>query len=474
MFKQIALAIAIVLAMALPAVVRAQTNPQLEEIRKQIQDLKDSYDARIQALEKQLKDAEAASAKAQAAATEAQSAATQAKQTAEAGQAPPPPQPTSSNAFNPALSLILQGGYYNSSQNPNTRSITGFLPPGELGLPERGFYLGETELTLSANVDHLFYGQATLSIDNGNIDAEEAFFQTTSLGHGFTGKGGRFFSGIGYENSQHQHNWDFADDALVQQSFLGPNFTVDGLQVSWIAPTALYLELGAEAGKPVEFPFPVTEHNSNGIQVATLFARLGGDIGVSNSYLVGAWALQAKNSTNDQPVGFLDGTTGVSNVANGGNTKLWGLNFVYKWAPEGDRVDRNFKLIAEWMHRSYDSTLMYAPGTPGAQTGDFTANQSGWFVQGIYQFEPAWRVGLRYGQLDEGSYDLGPGLGGAPGLAPPDFTPKRTSAMVDWSPSEFSRFRLQFNQDKSQIGITDNQVYLQYILSLGTHGAHKF
>ena len=46
--------------------------------------------------------------------------------------------------------------------------------------------------------------------------------------------------------------------------------------------------------------------------------------------------------------------------------------------------------------------------------------------------------------------------------------------MVDWSPSEFSRFRLQFNQDKSQIGITDNQVYLQYILSLGTHGAHKF
>jgi hypothetical protein len=474
MFKQIALAVAIVLAMALPLVVRAQTSPPLEEIRKQIQELKDSYDARIQALEKQLKDAETASAKAQAAATEAQSTAAQAKQTAEAGQAPPAAQPTSSNAFNPALSLILQGGYYNSTQNPDTRNITGFLPQHELGLPERGFYLGETEITLSANVDHLFYGQATLSVDNGDIEAEEAFFQTTSLGHGFTGKGGRFFSGIGYENSQHQHNWDFADDALVQQSFLGPNFTVDGLQVSWIAPTSLYLELGGEAGKPVVFPFPATEHNANGIQVATLFARLGGDIGVSNSYLVGAWALQAKNTTDDQPVGFLNDLTGVSNVANGGNTKLWGLDFVYKWAPEGDRVDRNFKLIAEWMHRSYDSTLTYAPGAPGAQIGDFTANQSGWFVQGIYQFEPAWRVGLRYGQLDEGSYDLGPGLVGAPGLAPPDFTPKRVSAMVDWSPSEFSRFRLQFNQDKSQIGITDNQVYLQYILSLGTHGAHKF
>ncbi len=221
MFKQTVLAVAIVMAMALPAAGRAQTSPQLEDIRKQIQELKDSSDARIQALEKQLKDAEAASAKAQAAASEAQSAATQAKQAAEAAQAPAATQPTSSNAFNPALSLILQGGYYNSSQDPNTRSITGFLPPGELGLPERGFYLGETEITLSANVDHLFYGQATLSIDNGNIEAEEAFFQTTSLGHGFTGKAGRFFSGVGYENSQHSHNWDFVDDALVQQSFLG-------------------------------------------------------------------------------------------------------------------------------------------------------------------------------------------------------------------------------------------------------------
>jgi len=56
----------------------------------------------------------------------------------------------------------------------------------------------------------------------------------------------------------------------------------------------------------------------------------------------------------------------------------------------------------------------------------------------------------------------------------PDFTPRRYSAMVDWNPSEFSRLRLQFNQDKSQLGLTDNQIFLQYIYSLGTHGAHKF
>jgi hypothetical protein len=46
--------------------------------------------------------------------------------------------------------------------------------------------------------------------------------------------------------------------------------------------------------------------------------------------------------------------------------------------------------------------------------------------------------------------------------------------MVDWSPSEFSRIRLQLAQDKSRPDATDNEVFLQYIVSLGAHGAHRF
>ena len=140
----VAFALALLSAPAL-----AQTNQQLEEIRKQIQELRDSYDSRIQALEKQLKEAEEAAAKAQAAATQAQSAAGQAKQSAEsAAQASAPKQPASPSAFNPGLSLILMGGYYNSDQDPRTRSVTGFLGPDEYGLPNRGFDLGETERRL--------------------------------------------------------------------------------------------------------------------------------------------------------------------------------------------------------------------------------------------------------------------------------------------------------------------------------------
>jgi hypothetical protein len=46
--------------------------------------------------------------------------------------------------------------------------------------------------------------------------------------------------------------------------------------------------------------------------------------------------------------------------------------------------------------------------------------------------------------------------------------------MADYSPSEFSRFRVQFARDKSRPGATDYQIFLQYIMSLGAHGAHAF
>jgi hypothetical protein len=51
--------------------------------------------------------------------------------------------------------------------------------------------------------------------------------------------------------------------------------------------------------------------------------------------------------------------------------------------------------------------------------------------------------------------------------------PKRYSVMVDWSNSEFSRLRFQYNHDQAT-GMTDNQFGLQYIFSIGAHGAHTF
>jgi hypothetical protein len=43
-----------------------------------------------------------------------------------------------------------------------------------------------------------------------------------------------------------------------------------------------------------------------------------------------------------------------------------------------------------------------------------------------------------------------------------------------WRNSEFSFFRLQYSHDDPTRTTTDNTLFLQYDVSLGAHGAHKF
>jgi hypothetical protein len=111
-------------------------------------------------------------------------------------------------------------------------------------------------------------------------------------------------------------------------------------------------------------------------------------------------------------------------------------------------------------------------------SGPFNGTQSGWYAQGAWQFYPRWRVGYRYdrlnGTLNNGLATNGSGLTAADFPVLAAYGPTRNTLMLDWSATEFSRLRLQFASDKSRLGLTDNQVFVQYIYSLGAHGAHKF
>jgi len=255
--------------------------------------------------------------------------------------------------------------------------------------------------------------------------------------------------------------------------FFGGQLLEDGLQARWLAPTPLFVELGVETGRGAAFPG--SDVNKNGANSAMVFAHVGDDVGISNSYRVGASyrATRAQDRTYDDvnSVG-----TPVTDAFTG-DSKMWGVDFVWKWAPNGNTVDQNFKFQAEYMHRSEDGSLAYDTG--GANMiGSYRSSQSGWYMQGAYQFMPRWRVGLRYDELSSGNADIGLVNSGA--LSAANFpllaenNPKRSTAMIDFSPSEFSRFRLQFAHDEARFHEADNEIFLQYIMSLGTHGAHKF
>jgi hypothetical protein len=383
--------------------------------------------------------------------------------------APAPSPATSTNSFNPAVSLILSGVYTNLSQDPATYRITGFpLPPDvESGPGGRGFSLAESELGVYANIDPYLYGGLNFALHPDDTSSvEEAFIQTIALSGGVTVKAGRFLSAIGYLNSQHAHTWDFADAPLAYQAFLGTQFGDDGLQITWLAPTELFLELGAGAGRGRAYPG--SDRDKNGTGAGTLFAHLGGDAGTSHSWRIGLSGL----ATAPQNREFSDTDLAGNSVTNrfSGDTRLWMADFIWKYAPHGNAANNGFKLQAEYLKRRDDGELVYDTGG-SANTASCDARQSGWYVQGIYQFMPYWRIGLRTEQLDHGTVDYS--SNGA-NLAAPDFDPHKNSAMVDYSPGEFSRIRVQFARDNSRRDVTDNQLIVQYQMSLGAHGAHQF
>ena len=95
---------------------------------------------------------------------------------------------------------------------------------------------------------------ATFAILSASISVENAFVQTTALGNGLNLKFGRFFSGLGYLNEQHSHTWDFVDQPLVYTVLWGNQLTEDGMQLKWLAPTDMFVEVGGELGRGLNFP----------------------------------------------------------------------------------------------------------------------------------------------------------------------------------------------------------------------------
>lgn len=444
----------------MPSSALAADDKELAQIRAEIRQIKDSYEARLQALEARLQQA-----------TEQISATSAIVNTtpAPAIQPPNPPASASSNAFNPAVSLILGGTYTHLSQDPKQYRLQGFIPGGEAGPGARSFNLGESELSLAANVDPNFAGKLTFSLASDNtVSVEEAFAETTGLSNGINFKAGRFLSSIGYLNSQHAHAWDFVDAPLAYQAFLGGQYKTDGAQARWLAPTERFFELGLELGNGAAFPG--NERNKNGFGSAAIFAHLGDDIGDSASWRVGLSHLQS--AAQDRTYEDINSLGQTASYAFSGKSHTWIVDGIYKWAPNGNATHRNLKLQAEYFQRKESGSLAL-----DASSGGYASSQSGGYAQAIYQFAPAWRVGLRYDRLSSGTPDIGLINSGMPAT---DFSrlaaynARRNSIMLDFNPSEFSRIRLQWARDQSRPEALDNQIFLQYIMSLGAHGAHSF
>ncbi|MDE2117134.1 MAG: carbohydrate porin [Betaproteobacteria bacterium] len=440
----------------------AATDDDLQAIREQIQQLKQNYEQRISQLEQRLQQAEANSRQAESIAAQAQAAAQQPTRSGAVAT-------SSESSFNPAVSLILSGTYGQFKQDTAV-AATGFALNANNPGYTQGLSLKESELSIAANIDPQFRGAATFALaPAGGISVENAFVQSSALGNGFNLKMGRFFSGLGYLNEQHAHAWDFVDQPLVYRVLWDNQIGEDGLQLKWLAPTDMFVEVGGELGRGRGFP-GTDRQNKNGAGAGVLFAHIGDDIGIEHSWRAGLSLHETRrvNAVSTGVPDLLNTAGGVSNSFSG-DSRTAGLDFVWKYAPNGNLRERYLKLQGEYFRREESGLLTYNLAT----TDSYAVAQSGWYLQGVYQFMPAWRSGLRYDRLDPGIAAVG-ALNAGNVISNYAFNPSRLTWMVDYSPSEFSRLRLQLARDDSRQGLPDNQLFLQYIMSLGAHGAHQY
>ena len=455
---------------AVPAL--AASDADVQEIKAEIREMKRIYEDRIAELEAKLARLEKAQGKTRDKARK--KAARLASATPATGR-----RDVFGSSFNPAISVVFNGRYQDFSSEEG--EIAGFSVGEEGQRGDEGFSVDHTELNFSANVDDKFFGNVNAAlVEHGGeteVELEEAYVQTlpdAGLPDGLSIKAGRAFWTLGYLNEHHAHVDDFADRPLPYRVFLDEAFNDDGVEASYVLPTELYAEVGVGAFRGDDFPF--AEGDGEGVGTWSAFARIGGDIGDNQSWRIGGYVLsgeaegdgEGEDENDEDGHGHGDENNEDSHghgdeVPFVGDVNLYFADLRYTWMPTGNAREQEVILQAEYFRRDQDGDYMFDEGSH-----EFDDDSGGWYVQGVYRFHPQWRIGARYSRLEA------PGDLGGTDLDPDGHDPEAYAVMMDWTNSEFSRVRVQYNREELARGQDDDQIILQYIMAIGAHAAHKY
>lgn len=380
-----------------------------------------------------------------------------------------------STATDPQL-LILEGGGHNPSK--------------------RGFNIPNVELSIAGAVDPYFNAEAHIVyyIDpvtsESVVELEEAFFTTQKLPFDLQLKGGLYLTEFGVINAQHPHQWDWLDQPVIINRLFGPDgMRAAGARLAWLAPLPWYSQLifGMQnaSGEPMASYLADEEFYEErpvaGRPFVARSVKTWEDF-VYSSRWENSWDLSDETTVKQ---GF-SGAYGPNASGPDGQTWIYGADVKLKWRPENHFRGWPFLLFqSEIMGRSYvaDSFSMSASDTAGTiYLPRQTIRDWGFYAQLLWGFRKDWATGIRYdyasGSGSSVDVDVSSGT-----VVPVDrkLDPwrgdrHRISPILAWHPSEFSRFRLQFNYDRADWLPHGNAytIWLGGELMLGAHAAHKF
>ncbi|HBF47836.1 MAG TPA: hypothetical protein DDW91_15835, partial [Shewanella frigidimarina] len=303
------------------------------------------------------------------------------------------------------------------------------------------------------------------------------FIQTLAMPYGLSVRAGRFLSDIGYLNNQHLHTDAFTDRPAAYRAFLGGHYFDDGIRLNYVAPTDLYWTMGVEAfkGESLRATDEHGERDFDDVGVYTALTKIGGDIGIESSWQLGLSYLRNQNGQayaedeHEDEAADEEGHAEHSHSASYTGENTYIADFVYKWAPNGNYKYQNLTVSGEYF-RVTDIFGMEPGHILEADHEDVSTDDyhQGWYVSSVYQFSPSWSAGIRYGQIDTNEIH-------EDHLDPQKL--KESEVSLAWHSSHFSTVRLQYTHQTGTNfdGFEDDNIFtLQYVMSLGAHGAHQF
>ncbi len=459
--------VAMLLCLPFVAVAQGDAGDELAEIRDMLTTMKTDYEARIAELEQRLAAAERAVTRTTSTAVRSGSV-------------------SAGNAFNPQISVVLDGNYYHDELGGDGAALVGeaFQPSRSGhggddhehgGGQQNGMNLRTAEFAFNAAVDPYFDAAAFVAIEGEEVHLEEGWFASRAMPYGLRLKGGKFFSDIGYLNNKHEHQWDFADQNLAYLNLLGDHGLQDtGVQLTWLPEAPIYTQLGVELlqGDQERLGAFVDDEDEraalglggqkDGPRMISVFAKISPELGYDHALQVGGFLVH-----NDQHQEIHD--DGAFETGLEGDADLYGLDFVYRYDNAAAYGFGDVSLQAEYLRSIKDLTVRAGDPLAIGQSRKLTTD--GLYVQGLYGFRPRWQVGLRYDALGLTNRVTGD-------ISERFDASDRWTAVLTWTPTEFSRFRMQYSYNdivtEDGVNETFDTVWLQFLMSLGTHGAHQF
>lgn len=348
------------------------------------------------------------------------------------------------------------------------------LEVGDHDPQQRGFNARNLEIALDGAVDPYFQSFANIvfKLNNENeteVEAEEAFMQTTTLPWSLQLKGGQFFAAFGRMNAQHPHVWDFADASLVNGRLLGPDgLRGVGAQLSWVMPFTWYsqLALGVQNGNGgTGFSFRNPGDGGEFFGRHTLDRKLRG---VQDFVFVPRWETSFDLTPTQTLMVGVSGAFGPNDTGPETRTQIYGADLFYKW--KSPNAEGGFPFV-KWQSEALLRRFEAGRGVDEAFPVSETFTDWGAYSQLVWGFKKGWTAGLRGDYLHMQSSEF---------TDDPERQSRwRLSTDLTWYPSEFSKLRLQYNHDFLEPndflsrGDADS-VFLQFEFALGSHSAHKF